>query len=380
MKRRTFIRAAVITAASAGTAVSVGLWNNSQQLSKNNIIQIGATLPLTGQIAYLGQGEKLGMELALEKYPELKSRVKFIFEDSQGKPELAVSATKKLLDIQNVNIHALSTTGVLLATLPSFKQSKKDVLVFTQSMMPGITKEYPFTMRIYPSATEEMKILAGYIKKKNYVKIGTLNITGNRSGDEAANVLKEQIKSTTARIEISESVPANEKDFKSVLTKLKSKNLDAIMIYGFAPGYPVVLKQMKEVGLKTPVLGNLQLAIGGIEKEVDQETLSRVVFPASRYYTNQSNPLVKEFNAKVKAVGKEPNHDIAYFYDMTSILLQAIKDSPSSSPSELQAAILKKMPYEGVTGRIQTNADRDTEATMILVRKTPSGLEVVSSN
>jgi branched-chain amino acid transport system substrate-binding protein len=264
--------------------------------------------------------------------------------------------------------------------LPTFQQSKKDVLVFTQSMMPGVTKTYPFAVRIYPSATEEMKLLANYIKKKKYLKIGTLNITGNRSGDEAAKVLKEQIESSGAKIEISESVPANEKDFKSVLTKLKSKNLDAIMIYGFAPGYPVVLKQMKEVGLKTTILGNLQLAIGGIEKEVDRETLDKVVFPASRYYTNQNNPLVKDFNAKVKAVGKQPNHDIAYYYDMTSILLQAIKDSPSSSPSAIQSTILKRMPYEGVTGTIQTNADRDIESSMNLVRYSTSGLEKVNSN
>jgi branched-chain amino acid transport system substrate-binding protein len=374
MKRRTFIGSAILASTSLGGAI----WYGTSKKSgiNTNQIQIGAILPLTGQLAYLGQGEKIGMELALENYPELKSRVKFVFEDSQGKPELAVSAAKKLLEVQNINVHVLSTTGVLLATLPMYKQSGKDILVFSQSMMPGITKDYPFAYRIYPSADEEMNLLAEYARRKKLLKIGTLSLT-NRAGDEAAQIFKKKVEEFGGKVDLVESIPSTEKDFKTILSKIKNRNLDAVMVYAFAPTYPIVLKQMDEVGLTIPILGNLQLAIGGIEKQVSSRILERVVFPASRYYTDKDNPLITKFDEKVKAIGKEPNHDIAYFYDMTSILLESIVNAQSMMPSGIKSAILKRGKYEGVTGTIQINQDRDVNSMMLIVQHKPDGIRVI---
>jgi len=351
--------------------------NPTTPTTKVEVIKVGAIIPLTGPAAYLGEGERLGMQLALENYPDMKSKVNFIFEDSQGKPENAVTSVRKLLDFENVGIHAVSTTGAVLATLPAYKQSGKDVLVFAQSMMPELTKGYPFAYRIYATADEEMKLLAEYSKQQKYLRVGTLNAT-NRAGDEAAKILQRKVGEYGGTVEISESVPSTEKDFRNILGKFKEKNLDAIMIYAFTTGYPTILQQMEEVGLKIPILGNLQFAVGGFDQKISPDVLRRVVFPASRYYIAKDDPKIKEFDQKVKAAGKEANHDIAYFYDMTNILIKAIQTSPSKSPKDIGASMLKLMPYEGVTGTIQLNADRDNQATMTLVKRTDNGIKILN--
>ncbi|BAY35394.1 putative periplasmic amino acid-binding protein (plasmid) [Nostoc carneum NIES-2107] len=375
MHRRSWLRLVLLAVLMAVITISCGVLNRSSQTGE--IIKVGGIVPLTGTAAYLGEGEKFGMQLALDEHPDMKSKINFVFEDSQGKPEVAVSAARKLLDFENVNIHTVSTTGATLSTLPIYKQSGKDILVFAQSMMPGLTKDYPFAFRIYATADEEMKLLADYAKKQKYLRIGTLNIT-NRAGDEAAKLLQQRISEYGGKIELQESLPSTEKDFRSVLTKFKQKNLDAIMVYAFTTTYPGVLQQMEETGLKTPVLANLQFAVGGFEKQVSPEILRQVVFPASRYYVEQNDPKIQEFNKKAKAAGKEANHDIAYFYDMTNILIAAIQKAQSSSPKAIGEAIMGLMPYEGVTGRIQLNSDRDNQAAMTLVRRTGQGIQALN--
>jgi ABC-type branched-subunit amino acid transport system substrate-binding protein len=282
---------------------------------------------------------------------------------------------QKLL-AQNVNIQVVSTTGPVLATLPAYKQSGKDVLVITQAMIPQVTKDYPFAYRLYATSDEETDLLAAYAKEKGFKKIGALHIN-NRFGEEGVNFFKKKVVSGGAAVTVVESFSFTDKDFKTVLAKMKSMKVDAIIVYAYSTSFPTIFQQMQEVGLNVPVMGNADLALGGMDKKVSAAFLKNVVFPAPRYYFAKNDPKVEAFNAKVKAKGQEPSFDTAYFYDMTNILAQAIDKTPSRAPKEIAKSIESLMPYEGVTGLIRLNEYRDTRADMKLVSWDNSSLKIV---
>jgi branched-chain amino acid transport system substrate-binding protein len=361
----------------ATTSCSFFNSSNSSKTEEGKTVNIGAILPMTGSTGYLGEGESLGTKLALADRKPTDTKINFIFEDSKGKPEVALSAMQKLL-AQNVNIQVVSTTAPVLATLPAYKQSGKDILVIAQAMIPQATKDYPFAYRLYPTSDEETDLLAAYAKDKGFKKIGALHIN-NRFGEEGVNFFKKKVKINGAEVVIIESFAFTDKDFKTILAKMKSSKVDALIIYAYSTSFPTIFQQMQEVGLKVPVMGNADLALGGMDKKVPADFLKNVVFPAPRYYFAKGDANVEAFNAKVKAQGKEPSFDIAYFYDMTNILAKAIDKTPSKAPKDIAKSIESLMPYQGVTGLIRLNEYRDTRADMKLVTWDNGSLTIVKT-
>jgi len=342
----------------------------------NSAVRVGAILPLTGPTSYLGEDERLGIELALASRQNSNPKIEFIFEDSQGKSDLALSAMRKLIDVNKTSIFVVTTTTPVLATLPAFQESGKDVLVFSQAMIPEVTKGYPFAFRVYATSDEETDLTSAYAKEKGYKRFAALHIA-NRFGEEGINYFSRKVKSNGGEVVINESFQFTDTDYRTVLTKIKQLNPDAIAIYAYSTNYPLIFRQMEEIGLNIPVLGNADLALGGLQDKISSSFLERVVFPAPYYYVSQNDAQVLDFNQKVRAKGKAPNFDIGYSYDSTMILIRAIEQTNSSDPSVLKQYLLKMEPYKGVTGTIKLNEERDTRADMQLVRWGQNGVEVV---
>ncbi|MGA2956591.1 MAG: ABC transporter substrate-binding protein, partial [Thermodesulfobacteriota bacterium] len=69
-------------------------------------MKIGVILPLTGSNAVIGQEEKRGIDMAIEKINAaggaLKKKVELIIEDNRGDPTVIVSAAEKLISRDKV--------------------------------------------------------------------------------------------------------------------------------------------------------------------------------------------------------------------------------------------------------------------------------------
>jgi branched-chain amino acid transport system substrate-binding protein len=374
MKRKNFIKLLSLFPVILISSSSCQYLNNqSKSEIDNSKTTIGAILPLTGSFAYLGQGEKVGMELASEN----NSNINLIFEDSQGKADLALSAMKKMMDFQKINIHVVSTTGAVLSTLPAYKESGQDILVFAQATIPNVTNNYSFAYRLYISADKEADLLAEYAGKKKYMRIGALHFR-YRAGEDAVKNFRSKVSSYGGKVVYTEDFTANDKDLRPILKKFKDSNLDAIIVYGFATNFSLISKQMSEVGLNLPVLANSALATGEVEQQLTASFKNLVVFPAPYYYTAKNDPQVQAFNKKVEAKGQKPSFDIAYFYDMTNILIQSIESTNSKSPRVIGAKIISTKKFKGITGNIEFNQNRDAIVDVQLVKFTNNIIQKVN--
>jgi branched-chain amino acid transport system substrate-binding protein len=349
--------------------------NPATTLPQTKVIKIGAILPLTGQNASLGEGQRLGMKLAIEKSDPGKSKIEAVFEDSQGKPEIGVSASRKLLNFQDVGIQVLSTSNVAKAVLPIYKQSGKELLVMVQATAPDITKEYPFSYRIYQSATQEVNLLTDYAQKKKYLKVGMLHFK-NRAGEEAAKAFGKNMDAFGGKLVAVESFTPENKDLRPMIQKLKAANIDALMIYSLPTYYQIISTQAEEAQLNVPILANSSVAISKFEGE-SPAFLKKVVFPATRFYLEKDSPDIKEFTDLVKANGGKPTEDVAYFYDMTKLLVKAVQSANSQKISDIQSKISELTPYSGLTGKISFNQFRDAQPPMKLSRFGDKGIEIV---
>jgi branched-chain amino acid transport system substrate-binding protein len=371
-------RKPIIIATVIAFAVVLGIisYNTTSQDGVGQV-KVTALLPLTGPAAVFGQDEKMGIELALATQKAARMPLSFIFEDSQGKPDLAVSAVRKNYDLSGSRIYMVSTTPPTLAVLPILKELPDPTVTFVIATLSGITKGYPSAFRIYPSVDEEIRVLSSYAEKAGFKKIAAYCFK-NQAGEDAIRTMTERMASFGGEVVFSDTFSIVEKDFRQVLVKIKGLQPDAILITGFASNYADVFRQMIENDMKIPVLAGVGMPLGGFNKQLPADFLSRVVFPATRFNFESENPTIKSFVDLIQQTGKVANYEIAYAYDTTQLLRAAVDKAGSSDPKLIAEAIKELMPYEGITGTISLDGNRDARLDLKACRYGNNGIELAN--
>src|SRR5690348_18244968 len=101
-----------------GTAFAAGLMLSANARAEE--LRIGFVAPLTGIFAQVGKDMQDGFQLYLDQHGNKLGGmdVKFIVEDEQGKPDMAVTKAKKLVLSDKVNMFIgglLASSGYALA-------------------------------------------------------------------------------------------------------------------------------------------------------------------------------------------------------------------------------------------------------------------------
>jgi branched-chain amino acid transport system substrate-binding protein len=119
---------------------SIVFWNCQ---NRQDVIRIGAILPLTGGMAPSGLSGLRGMDLAVEEINAAGGingrRLEIIYEDSQAEARIGVSAFNKLHMIDRVPLVFGSITSVILAIQPEANKNNV-ILINTQAISPLINE------------------------------------------------------------------------------------------------------------------------------------------------------------------------------------------------------------------------------------------------
>ena len=357
------------------TVIAIGAYvSQTRQQVSHAQLKVVAILPLTGPAATFGQDEKLGMDLAQQARKGGRVPMSFAFEDSQGKPDLAVSILRKSYDLGGSLVFFVSTTGPSMATLPILQESKDPSIAFVIATLSGMTKDFPSSLRVYPSVDEEIRALATYAKAMGYKRIAAYCVK-NQAGEDFIRKMNEKAAEFGGSVVFSDTFPAGEKDYRQVLLKVKAANPDALLVTGYTGNYGDMFRQMLEGNFKIPVLTGGGLALGGLEKEFPADFMKNVVFPLSRFSFEKDTSRVHEFEALVKKSGKVPNFEIAYAYDSTCLLQAAVDRAGTTDTKAVFDAILSLMPYEGINGTIKLDQYRDAILDLRPCRYGPNGIE-----
>ena len=132
-------------------AIVVGAFvYQSYNKTEDNIIRIGAILPLTGKNAYIGNWQKNGIELALNEIKQSGQKLEIIFEDSQNNAAKGVTIVNKLKS-QGINCIIASMSQVANALIPVTEKNNQLLFLNTVSY-PDITKGKKNVFRMHISS------------------------------------------------------------------------------------------------------------------------------------------------------------------------------------------------------------------------------------
>ncbi len=342
--------------------------------NKQDTLKIGAILPLTGKVAFVGEPEKAALKIALQdikdKYGD-KLKIELIIEDSKADPKTAVTLARKLTEIDNVDVLFVSLSKINKAVSPTL--IGKDIVHFaTTTSDIGATSATPFTFRIYENFGIEMELLAKHAAQKGIEELISIK-TDDYAIEQAYNELKARAELLGVKVSEGSLIQLGNKDYRTELQKIPRKltNKQGLVFLGYGPEFPRALKTLKEldrgIGNK---LGMYTFMTGAAQSE-GVELLEGIEF--SGFAKTQKDKKVFELTSKVMNTlpkyQASPFINFVYTYDAMMLLAEAANDTEDrNSAEELTSSILTKKRYVGVGGEININNDRDSIIPMAMFK------------
>ena len=128
-------------------AAAIGAIAQKQSTGDKNSgqIKVGAILPLSGDLAALGEEVKRGIELAAEDAKMEGANVAVIYEDDRYTPAMDVSAANKLINVDKVDAAMTMFVEEAKPMAPVFNTSKTPLVALWDSNEFIKSNEYLFS-------------------------------------------------------------------------------------------------------------------------------------------------------------------------------------------------------------------------------------------
>ncbi len=337
------------------------MWKGKESKTKDKeVVKIGAILPLTGEAANYGTGLKKGMDLAIKEINSTSSNtpIQIIFEDDKGTPNAGIAAYNKLKSIDRVNyIIGGMFSNVALSLAPMAE--KDDVILMSPTASAVEYSNFgDHVFRIYPSDTYDGDFLADF----TFNQLGSTNVAilsvDAASTIEVSKIFAEKFKLNGGIVGFTNNYKQGEKNFRTILQKLKSVEAEVIFIPGYIEDIATLLKQAKELGVKKTFL-TISTVYDKKLFDIVGDAAEGLIFSAPAYDANSSNAETQNFvNLYKKEYGETPDILAAYGYDVVKISYQAISKSPTKL-SEIINNLYNTIDYPGVTGKMNFDKNGD---------------------
>ncbi len=133
--------------------------------------------------------------------------------------------------------------------------------------------------------------------------------------------------------------------FDMQLSAIKEASPDVLFLASFPPENPLIMKQAREIGIKSTFIGS-----DGWDDALMFENMDALPHLENSYYCTNFDPDVTAFISAYEAMFENPANGIAASgYDAMKILAIAIEAAQSTDPIAIRDAIAAITDYEGAT-------------------------------
>lgn len=327
-------------------------------------VKIGEVAPLTGPASYLGKDTENGARLAIEEINEKglvvggqKVTLALDAEDDAGDPRQATQVAQKLVDDKVVAIVGHMNSGT---TIPASRiySDAGIVQVSPSATNPAYTQQgFKTTYRVVATDAQQGPTLADYAAKTLKVRKIAIVDDSTAYGQGLATEFEKRAKADGIVVASHDATNDKATDFRSILTKIKGEQPDAIMYGGLDGTGGPFAKQAKQLGIVQKILAGDGLCADDLAK-LAGEAADNVICSIA------GSPLEKmpkgpAFTQRYqKRFGAHPVLNSPFAYDAVYVVVDAMKRAGSTDPARVLAA-MPSTNYEGVLGQTQFDSKGD---------------------
>jgi len=351
------------------------------------VVKVGHVAPLTGGIAHLGKDNENGARMAIDeingagglKVGDKTLKLELVAEDDKADPKEGTLAAQKLVDAGVVAVVGHLNSGTSIPASKIYADANV-TQISPSATNPKLTEQgFKTTFRVVANDNQQGGVLANFAASE--MKAKTIAIIDDRTayGQGLADVVEKVSKEKGVKVVAREFTNDKATDFNAILTKVRAAKPDVVMYGGMDATAAPMAKQMKQLGIKAPMLAG--------DGVCSPEFIKLAGDAANVLTCSMAGEAVEklakgeEFKQKYKAkFNAEVQVYSPYSYDAIYVIAEAIKRAGKAD----RAAITAAMPataYTGLTGNIAFDEKGDIKNGAISMFKVKDGkLDYISTS
>jgi branched-chain amino acid transport system substrate-binding protein len=322
-------------------------------------IKIGIAGPKTGAVAQYGDMQFSGAKMAIEQINAKGGvdgkKLEAVEYDDACDPKQAVAVANKVVNdgVKFVIGHLCSSS-----TQPASDIYEDEIIMVTPAATsPEITaRGYKLVFRTIGLDSAQGPAAGNYIAKQVKPKVVAVIHDKQQYGEGIATAVKQTLEKDGVKVALFEGINAGDKDFSSLIAKMKQANVDFVYYGGYHPELGLILRQAQEKGLKAGFMGPEGVgnaSISQIAQDASEGLL--VTLPASFDQDPANKALVEAFKAKKE----DPSGPFVFpSYAAVEVLAEAITKAKSEDTTKVAEA-LRANTFKTPTGNLSFDEKGD---------------------
>jgi branched-chain amino acid transport system substrate-binding protein len=349
--------------------LAVALNFSAPAWAQKGTIKIAIQAPLSGEQAAIGESIKLGAQLAVEEsvkaFKTLGYDLVLVPYDDQAKPEVGVANARNLIADPNVLLLiGHFNSGVALPASEVYKDAMLAMISPANTATEITDRGYPNVNRVCGRDDVQGPVGARFAAQD--LKLKSVYIIQDKTlyGQGVADNFRAEARKVGMKI-LGYEGTEERSNFSPLIIPLKARNPDLVYFGGIYHQGGLLLKQLRERGVKAKFMGPDGLDspemvnIGG--SAVTGSYYTTVAGPPDAY------PETAAFTKKFKQrFGREVESFGMYGYDATLVGIKGLYDwvkangGKRPSRADIVTAVRNIKNFKGVTGAIQFDNKGDT--------------------
>ena len=283
-----------------------------------------------------------------------------IDEYTQDDPRTAAIAFNKLVDRDRVLLVIGSPESDTTLALAPIANSKKIVLLSTGSGAAEAGNAGPYIFGIMPSDGHQARMTAEWMTSRGYRRIAVLYVE-NTWGRGLMESMVSEFKKLGGDVASVQGSNLGERDFRAQLSKIKASSSTAVYAPLCADSAAVMLRQAKELDVRTQIFGADVYANPALIKEAGDASEGVLFTRHAAYQGKEYQDFAEKYRKKF---GKEPETFAAYCYDVVRIAAQTLSKCNGNRQSSdcVRNALLGLNDYKGASGLASFKAGSSASA------------------
>ncbi len=341
-------------------------------------IKVGFSSAMTGPSAITGEGVKWAAQMLADEYNAkggiMGRKIEVYFGDNAGTPGEAVSAVRRLADVDKVDVIVGQThSGACLGALPVVKELQVPMVIEACSnpkirdLIGKNGNEWAF--RVNPDDIMLANQFAKYIAQST--KTVSIFAQNDDFGRGAAAAYDAAFKKTGIKLVSTEFFDRGQADYRPVLTRVKRANPEAVLLVMLASEGSVFMRQFREVGLTQKLYARGSMAtVEFLHQVKDSPSIADGLVEAT-YWTPALDPAwekqwLERWKVPVRVHGSLAA--IAFRYALAPAIEQAIKKTGKADRTTIRDALETVDVADTPVGRIRFDDTHQAFINMLLVQ------------
>jgi branched-chain amino acid transport system substrate-binding protein len=325
-------------------------------------IKIGIAGPMTGPVAQYGDMQFSGARMAIEEINNaggvMGEKLKAVEYDDVCDPKQAVTVANRMVNegVRFVVGHLCSSSTQPASDI----YHDEGVLMITPaSTSPEITERgHDLVFRTIGLDSMQGPVAANYLISQKPERVAVIH-DKQQYGEGIATEVRDTLLEAGVEVPIFDGITAGNKDFSSLVTKLKQADVDYVYYGGYHPELGLILRQSERAELDAVFMGPEGVGnkdINSIAGDAAEGLL--VTLPPSFDEKAENQALVEAFKMK----GEDPSGPfVLTSYTAVELIAEGIRKAESKDPMEVAKA-LREGTFETPIGTVEYDEKGDLES------------------